>query len=68
MRSILPDWEIELARCPLYVAGLIGPGDQPLASALRTHAIDALLGENRNGHRDASRFLGNGVPERALFS
>ncbi len=54
MRSILPDWEIELARwlkpfleqlghkarrrmCPLYVAGLIGPGDrksvQPMADA-----------------------------------
>ena len=55
MRSILPDWEIELARwlkpfleqlghkarrrmCPLYVAGLIGPGDrksvQPMAERL----------------------------------
>jgi hypothetical protein len=49
MRSILPDWEIELARwlkpfleqlghkarrrmCPLYVAGLIGPGDRKSAA------------------------------------
>ena len=50
MRSILPDWEIELARwlkpfleqsghkarrqmCPLYVAGLIAPGDRKSCSA-----------------------------------
>ena len=50
MRSILPDWEVELARwlkpfleqlghkarrriCPLYVAGLIGPGDRRECSA-----------------------------------
>jgi SRSO17 transposase len=63
MRSILPDWEIELARwlkpfleqlghkarrrtCPLYVAGLIGPGDrksvQPMAERLAPGDYDQL--------------------------
>ena len=59
MRSILPDWEVELARwlkpfleqlghkarrrmCPLYVVGLIGPGNsksfQPMAARLASPA------------------------------
>ena len=63
MRSILPDWEVELARwlkpfleqlghrarrrmCPLYVAGLIGPGDrksvQPMAERLAPGDYDQL--------------------------
>ena len=63
MRSILPDWEMELARwlkpfleqlghkarrrmCPLYVAGLIGPGDrksvQPMAERLAPGDYDQL--------------------------
>jgi SRSO17 transposase len=63
MRSVLPDWEIELARwlkpfleqlghkarrrmCPLYVAGLIGPGDrksvQPMAERLAPGDYDQL--------------------------
>src|SRR6476469_2541534 len=63
MRSILPDWEVELARwlkpfleqlghkarrrmCPLYVVGLIGPGDrksvQPMAERLAPGDYDQL--------------------------
>jgi SRSO17 transposase len=63
MRSILADWEVELARwlkpfleqlghkarrrmCPLYVAGLIGPGDrksvQPMAERLAPGDYDQL--------------------------
>src|SRR6476620_10981985 len=63
MRSILADWEVELAQwlkpfleqlghkarrrmCPLYVAGLIGPGDrksvQPMAERLAPGDYDQL--------------------------
>ena len=63
MRSILPDWEVELAgwlkpfleqlghkarrrMCPLYVVGLIGPGDrksvQPMAERLAPGDYDQL--------------------------
>ena len=75
MRSILPDWEIELARwlkpfleqlghkarrrmCPLYVAGLIGPGDrksvQPMAERLAPGDYDQLHHFVAAGIRDAA--------------
>ena len=50
MRSTLSGWEVDLTRrrrmCPLYVAGLIGPGDrksvQPMAERLAPGDYDQL--------------------------
>jgi hypothetical protein len=89
MRSILPDWEIELARwlkpfleqlghkarrrmCPLYVAGLIGPGDrksvQPMAERLAPGDYDQLHHFVAAGVWDAGPLETRSCPQRKFLA